>query len=106
VTDRVLRRCEQLDIPYFAYAPLRGPATAVDAQERFPATAAIVRERGVSLQRLLLRGLLGCSPVLSVVVGAGRTATAIDSAAAMTEAWDADTHAAYAADLENMETQP
>jgi len=102
----VLRRCEQLDIPFFAYAPLRGPAIAEDAAECFPATAAVARKRGVSLQRLLLRGLLGCSPVLSVVVGAGRTATAVDSGAAMAEPWDAESHAAYATDLENLETQP
>ena len=100
----VVRRCEQLDVPFFAYAPLRGPATSEDVEARFPATTAVARERGVSLQRLLLRGLLGCSPVLSVVVGAGRTTTAVDSAAAMAEPWDAESHAAYAADLETLES--
>ena len=44
--------------------------------------------------------------MLSVVVGAGRTTTAVDSAAAMAEPWDAESHAAYAADLETLEPQP
>jgi hypothetical protein len=52
----------------------------------------------VSVQRLLLRGLLASSPVLSVVVGAGREATAVDSAAAMTQPWDDAAWAAYDAD--------
>jgi len=96
--DPLLRRCEELGVPFFAYAPLRGVALGDDAAARFPATAALAAGRGVSVQRLLLRGLLASSPVLSVVVGAGREATAVDSAAAMTEPWDEEAPAAYEAD--------
>jgi pyridoxine 4-dehydrogenase len=96
--DDVLRRCEQLGVAFFAYAPLRGVATGEDTAVRFPAMAALAAERGVSVQRLLLRGLLASSPVLSVVVGAGREATAVDGAAVMTEPWDEQAQAAYDAD--------
>jgi pyridoxine 4-dehydrogenase len=96
--DDVLRRCEELGIPFFAYAPLRGVATGDDVAARFPALAALAAERGVSVQRLLLRGLLASSPVLSVVVGAGREQTAVDSAAAMAEPWDDEAQSAYDAD--------
>jgi pyridoxine 4-dehydrogenase len=96
--DAVLRRCQELGIPFFAYAPLRSVALGEGTAARFPATAALAAERGVSVQRLLLRGLLASSPVLSVVVGAGREATAVDSAAAMTDPWDDEAQAAYDAD--------
>jgi aryl-alcohol dehydrogenase-like predicted oxidoreductase len=93
--DAVLRRCEDLGIPFFAYAPLRGAALGDGVATRFPATAALAARRGVSVQRLLLRGLLASSPVLSVVVGAGRVETAVDSAAAMAEPWDDEARTAY-----------
>jgi pyridoxine 4-dehydrogenase len=96
--DPVLRRCEELGTPFFAYAPLRGVALGDHVAARFPATAALAARRGVSVQRLLLRGLLASSPMLSVVVGAGREATAVDSAEAMAEPWDDEAQAAYEAD--------
>lgn len=95
----VLRRCEELSIPFFAYSPLRGEATGPRVAERFPRTAAHAQQRGVSVQRLLLRGMLASSPVLSVVVGATRALTALDSAAVMSQPWDARLDAAFLDDL-------
>jgi pyridoxine 4-dehydrogenase len=55
--------------------------------------------RGISLQRLQLRAILGSSPVLSVVSGATRPETVLDSLAAESEPWDDELKVAYAADL-------
>jgi aryl-alcohol dehydrogenase-like predicted oxidoreductase len=88
----VLAWCEANEVPFFAYSPLRHSAGA-------PHLAAMAAERGVSLQRLQLRALLESSPVLSVVSGATRPETVLDSLAAESEPWDEALQAAYAADL-------
>lgn len=88
----VLGWCEANDVPFFAYSPLRHPAAA-------PHLASLADDRGVSVQRLQLRALLESSPVLSVVSGATRPETVLDSLAAESEPWDDDLQAAYAADL-------
>ncbi|MEU4192397.1 aldo/keto reductase [Kribbella sp. NPDC026611] len=88
----VLAWCEAHDVPFFAYSPLRHSAAA-------PHLTAVAESRGVSLQRLLLRALLASSPVMSVVSGATRPATVLDSLAAETEPWDDDLATAYSADL-------
>lgn len=94
----VLARCEASGITFFGYSPLRGGGTGDAAVANFPRLHDIAASRGVSLQRLLLRGLLASSPVLSVVVGAGRVATAVDAAAAVDEPWDAGADAAFLQD--------
>ncbi|GAB2603343.1 aldo/keto reductase [Kribbella endophytica] len=88
----VLTWCEANYIPFFAYSPLRSAASA-------PHLTAQATERGISLQRLQLKALLQSSPILSVVSGATRPATVLDSLAAETDPWDEDLAAAYAADL-------
>lgn len=88
----VLAWCEANEVPFFAYSPLRQSAAA-------PHLAAMAAERGVSLQRLQLRALLDSSPVLSVVSGATRPETVLDSLAAESEPWDEALQAAYTADL-------
>jgi aryl-alcohol dehydrogenase-like predicted oxidoreductase len=89
----VLAWCEANDVPFFAYSPLR-----LSSIQSAPRLAAMAGARGVSLQRLLLRALLASSPVLSVVSGATRIATVLDSLAAESEPWDEVLEAAYAAD--------
>ncbi|MBK4347108.1 aldo/keto reductase [Lacisediminihabitans changchengi] len=86
-SDAVLARCEQLAIPFFAYSPLSGIGAGAELARRLPNLAALAAERGVSVQRMAIASLLASSPYLSVVVGAGRPATAKDSAAAVSEAW-------------------
>jgi aryl-alcohol dehydrogenase-like predicted oxidoreductase len=88
----VVAWCEANDVPFFAYSPLRHPAAA-------PHLTALADARGVSVQRLRLRALLASSPVMSVVSGATRRETVLDSLAAESEPWDADLEAAYTADL-------
>ncbi len=88
----VLAWCEAHDVPFFAYSPLRSSAAA-------PHLTAVANARGVSVQRLQLRALLASSPVLSVVSGATRPETVLDSLAAESEPWDEDLAVAYAADL-------
>ncbi|TDW92270.1 aldo/keto reductase [Kribbella sp. VKM Ac-2566] len=90
----VLAWCEANEVPFFAYSPLR-PASAAPS----PHLAALADERGVSLQRLYLRALLASSPVLSVVSGATRPETVLDSLAAESEPWDEPLATAYADDL-------
>ncbi|MFI7065812.1 aldo/keto reductase [Kribbella sp. NPDC050124] len=87
----VLAWCEVNQVPFFAYSPLRS-STA-------PNLAAAGKERGISVQRLQLRALLASSPVLSVISGATRLETVLDSLAAATEPWDDTLQTAYAADL-------
>jgi pyridoxine 4-dehydrogenase len=88
----VLAWCEANEVPFFAYSPLRPSAPS-------PHLAALADERGVSVQRLQLRALLASSPVLSVVSGATRPKTVLDSLAAESEPWDDALATAYAADL-------
>jgi pyridoxine 4-dehydrogenase len=88
----VLAWCGANNVPFFAYSPLRSSAAA-------PHLTAQADKRGVSLQRLQLRALLQSSPVISVVSGATRPETVVDSLAAESEPWDEDLAIAYAADL-------
>jgi aryl-alcohol dehydrogenase-like predicted oxidoreductase len=88
----VLAWCEDRGVPFFAYSPLRSQTPA-------PHLASIAKAAGVSLQRLQLRALLASSPVMSVVSGATRPQTVLDSLAAESEPWNADLQAAYDADL-------
>ena len=90
--DDVVAWCEANQVPFFAYSPLRSSTPA-------PRLAAIAAERGVSLQRLQLAALLHSSPVVSVISGATRPQTALDSVAAEHEPWNAELQAAYEADL-------
>jgi len=90
--DDVVAWCEANEVPFFAYSPLRSSTPA-------PRLAAIAAERGVSLQRLQLAALLHSSPVVSVISGATRPQTALDSVAAEHEPWNAELQAAYEADL-------
>ena len=66
----VIAWCEANDVAFFAYSPLRIPPLTPT-----PSLAAAALARGVSLQRLLLRGLLASSPVMSVISGATRIPT-------------------------------
>ncbi|TCC24423.1 aldo/keto reductase [Kribbella sindirgiensis] len=90
----VLAWCEANQVAFFAYSPLR-PSTPAPSRH----LAAQAAERGVSLQRLQLRALLASSPVLSVVSGATRPETVLDSLAAESDPWDEPLATAYAADL-------
>jgi pyridoxine 4-dehydrogenase len=90
----VIAWCEANDVAFFAYSPLRIPPLT-----QTPSLAAAALGRGVSLQRLLLRGLLASSPVMSVITGATRIPTVLDSVAAETTEWDDELEAAYRADL-------
>lgn len=89
---------ERLGIPYFAYSPLRTGKEATLA-ECFPLLCAVARERGVSLPRLVLRGILAESPVLSIVSGATRLESMLDTAAAPGEPWTREADEAYRTDL-------
>ena len=88
----VLAWCEANEVPFFAYSPLRSAVPS-------PRLTAIADTSGVSLQRLHLRALLASSPVLSVISGATRPETVLDSLAAESEPWDEALEAAYSADL-------
>jgi aryl-alcohol dehydrogenase-like predicted oxidoreductase len=90
----VLAWCEANEVPFFAYSPLRSSAAVPS-----PHLMAIAATRGVSLQRLHLRALLASSPMLSVISGATRPETVLDSLAAESEPWDEALEAAYTADL-------
>lgn len=91
-SPEVLAWCEEHDVPYFAYSPM--PRDAVT-----PNLEAAARERGVSVQRLLLRALLASSPAMTVITGATRIQSVLDSVAAQTEPWDDELETAYRADL-------
>jgi aryl-alcohol dehydrogenase-like predicted oxidoreductase len=93
-SGEVIAWCEANDVAFFAYSPLRIPPLT-----QTPALAAAALSRGLSLQRLLLRGLLASSPVMSVISGATRIPTVLDSVAAETTEWDDELEAAYRADL-------
>ncbi len=96
----VLRHCEETGIPFFAYSPLRGNGTGERAVKAFSRTSVVAKSRGVSLQRLLLRAMLASSPMMSIIVGAGRQQTAVDSALAPLEPWDAELATSFALDVE------
>ena len=92
-----LRRCEHLGIPFFGYSPLLWDGDD-DLMTAFPAVADIASERGISIQRMLLRALLAESESLWLVSGASRAATAVDAARATDEEWDDTAAEAFAAD--------
>lgn len=87
----VLAWCEANGVPFFAYSPLRSASG--------PNLAAEAKERGLSVQRLQLGALLASSPVLSVISGATRRETVLDSLAAETDPWDDALQTAYRSDL-------
>lgn len=89
--DDVVAWCEANQVSFFAYSPLRSSIPA-------PRLTAIADQRGVSVQRLQLSALLQSSPVVSVISGATRPQTALDSIAAEREPWSDDLQAAYEAD--------
>ena len=95
----VIDWCEKNGVAFFAYSPLGGADLGHARASVLPRTAAIAAARGVSLERLVIRGLLSLSPAMSVVVGARRAATAVDSAAAPAEDWDREVGDAFGADL-------
>jgi len=97
--DAVLGRCQELGIPFFAYSPLGGSGGSLSLAAGLPRLGLVAATRGVSVQRLALAGLLARAAVMSVVVGAGRPATAVDAAAAAIERWDAAAQTALDADL-------
>ena len=97
-SEAVLARCEQLGIPFFAYSPLGGIGHGAELGRLLPSLAALADARGVSVQRMAIASLLASSPVLSVVVGAGRPATAMDAAMATSEPWGDRERAALALD--------
>ncbi|SFH21887.1 aldo/keto reductase [Streptomyces mirabilis] len=99
----VLRLCEKLSIPFFAYYPLRRD-DGRPYSEGFPRMGALAADRVISLARLLLRALLESSPVMSVVSGASRAESAMDSAAALTEVWDEELESAWQEDVLAMRT--
>ena len=86
-------------IPYFGYSPLR--TGGVPLAELFPRLGALAAERGTPLPRLVLRGLLAESPVMSLVSGATRVESVRDSAAAEHEPWDVTADEAYRTDMED-----
>ncbi|WUJ75873.1 aldo/keto reductase [Kribbella soli] len=90
--DDVVAWCEANQVAFFAYSPLRSSIPA-------PRLAAVAAERGATLQRLQLAALLHSSPVVSVISGATRPQTALDSIAAERESWNAELQTAYEADL-------
>ncbi|MFM9698980.1 hypothetical protein ACKI2D_36990, partial [Streptomyces europaeiscabiei] len=65
-------------------------------------SARLAADRGIPPARLLLRALLESSPVMSVVSGASRAESAMDSAAALTEVWDEELEAAWQKDIRTM----
>ena len=91
--------CADLGIAFLAYSPLGGPGESSRLLARFPALAALAAARGQSPQRLLLRALLAGAPSMSVVVGARRPATAIDSAKVPSDPWGDVERAAYDQDI-------
>ena len=91
--------CADLGIAFLAYSPLGGPGESSRLLAHFPALAALAAARGQSLQRLLLRALLAGAPSVSVVVGARRPATAIDSAKVPSDPWGDVERAAYDKDI-------
>jgi Predicted oxidoreductases (related to aryl-alcohol dehydrogenases) len=95
----LLLRCAEVAMPFFAYSPLGGLAAPGRLAATMPRTARLAQQRGMSLARLTLRGLLALSPVMSVVSGARRPPTAADSAHAETDPWDTELRAAFDADL-------
>jgi aryl-alcohol dehydrogenase-like predicted oxidoreductase len=94
----VLRLCEKLSIRFIAYSPLRRD-DGQSHSEGFPWRVALAAERGISPARVLLRALIESSPVMSVVSGASRTESAVDSAAAPTEVWDEELQSAWQEDV-------
>jgi aryl-alcohol dehydrogenase-like predicted oxidoreductase len=75
--------CERRGIPFLAWSPLGGFATAGREPGRVPAIKAIAAERGVSAQRVTLAWLMSLSPAIVPLVGASRPETILDSVAAL-----------------------
>jgi pyridoxine 4-dehydrogenase len=85
-------------IPYFGYSPLRTRGVPIAAL--FPHLDTVATDRGLPLARLVLRGLLAESQVLSLVSGATRAESVRDSAAAEREPWDSVENDSYRLDID------
>lgn len=93
----VLALCESLEVPFFAYSPVR-PRPGSTIERDFPLLSAIATARSIGIHTLLLRLLLDSSPVMSVVSGATRPQSVAATAAALTTAVDAEIEAAFRSD--------
>jgi len=82
--------CAQNDIAYLSYSPLRAGAQGANLDERFPAAAALAKQKNISIQRLTLAWLLQLSPTLIPICGASRPQTIRDSLQAPTVALTPD----------------
>jgi aryl-alcohol dehydrogenase-like predicted oxidoreductase len=77
--------CSAEGIAFMAYSPLGGGGSegSRSLAERHPEFAAVARERGVSVQQVVLAWEIAQGPAMFAVCGATRPQTARDSAAAM-----------------------
>ena len=96
----IVAACEQSGIAVFGYSPLRfrPPDVTTDLRAALPRLAALAERQGTPLPRLALRGLMASSPVISLIVGAGRLETAREAALIRSEPWDDKLQAAFAHD--------
>lgn len=81
----VLAACEAAGTAFLAYAPFTGPFGSDGEslpQADCPGLDAVVHERGVSRQQVILAWLLAQSPAVIPIVGASRPASIRDAAAA------------------------
>jgi aryl-alcohol dehydrogenase-like predicted oxidoreductase len=91
----VVAWCHRNDVPFLAWAPLGGAARA-GGMENDPAVVAFAEvavELGVSTQRVVLAWLLSLSPAVTVIPGARRVASIVDSVAAADLQLDGETSA-------------
>jgi aryl-alcohol dehydrogenase-like predicted oxidoreductase len=96
----IVAACDQSGIAVFGYSPLRfrPPDVTADLRAALPRLAALAERHGTPLPRLALRGLMASSPVISLIVGAGRLETAREAALIRSEPWDDKLQAAFAHD--------
>lgn len=98
LSDEAVLWCERHEAAFFAYSPFGGPNAAAQLRRRWPHLTHVADEMGVSLHRLVLSGILAVSNSVSVIAGAGRPQTAMDSAGASAGGWTAAASAARDAD--------
>lgn len=80
----VVEWCEAHDAAFLAYSPLGGGRVAGSLGDQLPGLGDLADQLGVSPQRLVLAWLLQVSDRFLPIVGAGRVASIVDSALAMT----------------------
>lgn len=102
-SELMVHRFASSGVAFFAYSPFGGPGAVGTLVKRFPRLSDVAHQHGISLQRLLLRGILATSPCASVVVGAGQPLTAIDAAAAEVEQWTDEAALALGADRDSLD---